>query len=308
MSETGEDCHFFMTTGCTKGTECGFRHSDAAKENPKVCRHWLSNSCSKLGCTYRHPTRTAASPAGNLGMMAAMGGMMPGFGAGVSGPGGGGGGGGGSVCVFYMKGKCNKGPACPFLHPFVDPYQMQMQMLQQMQLQQQQQQQQQQFQEEAPAPSARQNKRGPKAEREEPKKPKEKRELSESEKEALLAKPLKSGTVSKKSKQDKPRTEIAAAAPAAKRVKPAAVATPVATAAPVQIKSLAQIMAEKNKGGSGGVSPVAAASAAPAAPAAANAGDKKKKSQEDAVDAELRAMGLDPKDLDMDAEEVDIVM
>jgi hypothetical protein len=36
MAETGEDCHFFMTTGCTKGAECGFRHSSAAKDNEKV--------------------------------------------------------------------------------------------------------------------------------------------------------------------------------------------------------------------------------------------------------------------------------
>ena len=294
MSETGEDCHFFMTTGCTKGAECGFRHSDAAKENPKVCRHWLSNTCSKLGCTYRHPTRPTAPPAANLGMMAAMGGMLPMFG-GAGAPGG------ANVCVFYMKGKCNKGPACPFLHPFVDPYQMQMQMLQQ----QQQMQQQQAFQEEAPAP--RQHKRGPKAESEEPKKPKEKRPLSEAEKEALLAKPLKAGTMSKKFKEDK-RAAAAAEppaaivpAPAAKRVKPVSAPPSAANAAPVQIKSLAQIMAEKKAaGGSGAVAATTATTA--------TTGDKKKKSQEEAVDAELRAMGLDPKDLDMDAEDVDIVM
>ncbi len=213
MSETGEDCHFFMTTGCSKGAECSFRHSSAAKETTTVCRHWLSNSCSKLGCTFRHPTRQAAAAA-PAAMAMGMGGMGMGMGLGGAPP--------PNMCVFFMKGKCNKGANCPFLHHFMDPFQMQMQMFQQQQMQQLAQQQHQQqggyFEETQTRPQKR-NERGERgqktggsgggrvvrgeAEEDKKKQPREKRPLSEAEKEALLAKPLQAGSVSKKF-NDKP--------------------------------------------------------------------------------------------------------
>ncbi len=36
-ANTGEDCHFFLTSECTKGEACPFRHSEAAKANTSVC-------------------------------------------------------------------------------------------------------------------------------------------------------------------------------------------------------------------------------------------------------------------------------
>ncbi len=308
MSETGEDCHFFMTTGCSKGAECSFRHSTAAKETTTVCRHWLSNSCSKLGCTFRHPTRQAAAtpPAAVMGM-----GMM-----GAPPP---------NMCVFFMKGKCNKGANCPFLHHFMDPFQMQMQLFQQQQMQQLAQQQMQQgggFFEETQTRPQKRNERGQKsggngggrvvrgeAEEEKKKQPKEKRPLSETEKEALLAKPLQAGSVSKKFKDKTAPVVIAKTeAPQSKRAKPdraslasGAPAASPAPGAPVQIKSLAQIMADKQKEKS-------VANSAGAAPVKAVDVVKKKRSQEAAVDEELLAMGLDPSDLEMGGDDVDIVM
>ncbi len=68
--------------------------------------------------------------------------------------------------------------------------------------------------------------------------------------------------------------------------------------AAVQIKTLSQIMAEKNKSGNGGAS--------------VGASEKKsdKKIAEQDVDEELLAMGLDPKDLEglAGGDDVDIVM
>ncbi|KAL6044298.1 Zinc finger CCCH domain-containing protein 34 [Balamuthia mandrillaris] len=52
------DCHFFVAGehGCSKGQECEFRHSQAAKDNPKVCKFWLQEDCLDPDCTFRHPT------------------------------------------------------------------------------------------------------------------------------------------------------------------------------------------------------------------------------------------------------------
>ncbi|KAL6070426.1 Zinc finger CCCH domain-containing protein 17 [Balamuthia mandrillaris] len=52
------DCHFFVAGehGCSKGQECEFRHSQAAKDNPKVCKFWLQEDCLNPDCKFRHPT------------------------------------------------------------------------------------------------------------------------------------------------------------------------------------------------------------------------------------------------------------
>merc|ERR1711931_478826 len=31
------DCQYFMTSGCTRGEVCYYRHSTTAKDNPEVC-------------------------------------------------------------------------------------------------------------------------------------------------------------------------------------------------------------------------------------------------------------------------------
>jgi len=52
------DCHFFISSTCDKGSECEFRHSEAAKSNDTNCKHWLEkiNGCTNVGCRFRHPT------------------------------------------------------------------------------------------------------------------------------------------------------------------------------------------------------------------------------------------------------------
>jgi hypothetical protein len=296
MAETGEDCHFFMTSGCTKGAECGFRHSSAAKDNTMVCRHWNQHGCTKLGCTFRHPTRpvtpVAAAPMMGMGMP-----MMP-FGMGAMGAAG------GNVCSYFLKGTCKKGASCTFSHAVMDPYQMQMQFLQQQQQlfqQQQQQQQQQQYDGGSGGGSgsggkSQRRERKERRDEQEPYVPKEKRALTEGEKEALLSKPLQAGTQSKRFKEDKkPAPAVIAVV---SQSKPPLPKKPKEVSAAVQIKTLSQIMAEKNKSGNGGAS--------------VGASEKKseKKIAEQDVDEELLAMGLDPKDLEglAGGDDVDIVM
>mmetsp|Transcript_39816 Transcript_39816/g.52473 ORF Transcript_39816/g.52473 Transcript_39816/m.52473 type:complete len:532 (+) Transcript_39816:112-1707(+) len=101
------DCHFFMTTGCTKGDACLYRHSELAKSNPSVvCHFWMKGHCANgESCKFVHPSDMAMPHF-----------MMPPqlpFSA-VSGdkskvP-----------CHFFMSSKCLKGQACPFLHPGVE--------------------------------------------------------------------------------------------------------------------------------------------------------------------------------------------
>lgn len=214
-------------------------------------------------------------------------GMMPFGGAGA----------GGNVCSFFLKGNCKKGAQCPFSHSLVDPFQAQMQQL--MFLQQQQQALQQQLQQQqhyegggGSGKQRREKKERPERQERQERAPKEKRALTEAEKEALLSKPLAAGTQSKRFKEDKKPAApaaVVASAPIANRpgVKKAAPSTGA-----VQIKTLSQIMAEKNSG--------------------KNSEKKTEKKVQQSVDDELLAMGLDPKDLEGfgggDGDDVDIVI
>lgn len=53
------DCHFFLTTGCTNGYLCRYRHQEEIKNNPNTpeCRNWLNYNCSDANCHYKHSPR-----------------------------------------------------------------------------------------------------------------------------------------------------------------------------------------------------------------------------------------------------------
>ncbi|CAI5470977.1 unnamed protein product [Closterium sp. Yama58-4] len=40
---------------CKKGATCEFRHSEAARRNPRDCYYWMSWGCNKADCAFRHP-------------------------------------------------------------------------------------------------------------------------------------------------------------------------------------------------------------------------------------------------------------
>eukprot|EP00239_Pterosperma_sp_CCMP1384_P006397 CAMPEP_0197856286 /NCGR_PEP_ID=MMETSP1438-20131217/28292_1 /TAXON_ID=1461541 /ORGANISM="Pterosperma sp., Strain CCMP1384" /LENGTH=309 /DNA_ID=CAMNT_0043471695 /DNA_START=505 /DNA_END=1431 /DNA_ORIENTATION=- len=88
-----EDCYYFFFKTCTKGANCEFRHSDAAKERWTVCRYWVGGYCGTGNdCVYRHPSRADMSWSWTPNPAE-------------------------TVCTFFKRGTCTKGAACPFVHP-----------------------------------------------------------------------------------------------------------------------------------------------------------------------------------------------
>lgn len=135
MAQINEDCAFFLSTGCNKGDACLFRHSQAVKDNANasVCNYWLNGHCSRLSCQFRHPTL----PKQPVAPFPAMPQLMAG-------------------CKYFMQGTCRNGAACPFGHGYQAPMfapqqQFRQQQQQQQQFRQQPQQQQRQKRERPPA-------------------------------------------------------------------------------------------------------------------------------------------------------------
>lgn len=311
--------------GCTKGEACEFRHSAAAKENPSVCQFWLNGNCGKLACPYRHPTipRGPASVA-PIPPHHMQGRGYPVHHAQVPGP-----------CVFFMAGMCKKGANCPFQHPgvgdmghgqgqryggpmdgaYAQGYEEGGEEEEEEEQQHQQQQQQ-----------VRQQRRGQKREvivrqKEENGGVVKKKELTREERDALLSKPLSGAALSSKKGTKKEREEEplvrAPVEPEKKRGKPE---KPVVVEAkgktPVRVKTLAEIMAEKD--GSGAV--VEAEKKKPivvegkkvvAAPASSTVVAKKNEAMNKpkTMEAELLELGIDLNDIpdgEDDASDADI--
>lgn len=42
---------------CMQGSECEYRHSDAARMNPRDCWYWFHGNCANPKCSFRHPVR-----------------------------------------------------------------------------------------------------------------------------------------------------------------------------------------------------------------------------------------------------------
>ncbi|KAI5081812.1 hypothetical protein GOP47_0001555 [Adiantum capillus-veneris] len=51
------DCVYFLASPltCKKGADCEYRHSEAARVNPRDCWYWLSGNCLNASCSFRHP-------------------------------------------------------------------------------------------------------------------------------------------------------------------------------------------------------------------------------------------------------------
>ncbi|KAH7424098.1 hypothetical protein KP509_12G089800 [Ceratopteris richardii] len=118
-----------MISMLDQGTDCEYRHSKAARLNPRDCRFWLAGNCLNSSCPFRHPpldgrpvTSVATISHGTGGsstissVMAAAPSVQS-TSAAVSVP---------SPasksavpCFFFSEGYCTKGVKCPFSHaPF----------------------------------------------------------------------------------------------------------------------------------------------------------------------------------------------
>ncbi|KAI5185134.1 hypothetical protein NEHOM01_0639 [Nematocida homosporus] len=49
-----EDCFYFMTSSCARGSACTFRHSTAAKNSSTTCSNWTNGIECPDSCMYRH--------------------------------------------------------------------------------------------------------------------------------------------------------------------------------------------------------------------------------------------------------------
>ncbi|EFJ28110.1 hypothetical protein SELMODRAFT_441325 [Selaginella moellendorffii] len=97
------DCVYFLASPltCKKGEECEFRHSEAARINPRDCWYWVSGSCLNRDCPFRHPPLEAGNPTPGQQQPASNKGRTP--------------------CYFFIQGYCAKGDRCPFLHGVPKP-------------------------------------------------------------------------------------------------------------------------------------------------------------------------------------------
>ncbi|WVZ96750.1 hypothetical protein U9M48_042351 [Paspalum notatum var. saurae] len=94
------DCVSFLASrfACTKGTNCEFRHCEAARFNSS-CWYWFQGNCVNPSCTFRHPpldqTKTLADP------------LLSSASASIKAA---------NPCYFYYNLYCKKGDNCPFQH------------------------------------------------------------------------------------------------------------------------------------------------------------------------------------------------
>ncbi|XP_042505858.1 zinc finger CCCH domain-containing protein 32-like [Macadamia integrifolia] len=115
------DCVYFLASPltCKKGNECEYRHSEAARINPRDCWYWMNGNCLNPKCAFRHPpldgligTPGAPSvgllsmpPSQNVALQ-----LPPGHTPAYSltkQP---------VPCYYFQKGLCLKGDRCSFMH------------------------------------------------------------------------------------------------------------------------------------------------------------------------------------------------
>lgn len=112
----GTDCIYYLASPltCNKGSECEYRHSDAARVNPRDCWYWFNGNCANAKCSFRHPPlddllgapatpRAPQQPAPQVPVPAKA--VPPNGTAKPVVP-----------CYYFQKGMCAKGNLCTFSH------------------------------------------------------------------------------------------------------------------------------------------------------------------------------------------------
>eukprot|EP01137_Pigoraptor_chileana_P004573 Opistho-2@2696 len=56
MARTGDDCRFFLSAACMKGSMCPYRHCEGAISATEVCDAWEFGKCTTEDCPKRHNT------------------------------------------------------------------------------------------------------------------------------------------------------------------------------------------------------------------------------------------------------------
>ncbi|CAF0864086.1 unnamed protein product [Adineta ricciae] len=65
MHKSNEDCFYFLTSSCTKGPLCTFRHSPLALASNTICASWSRGNCLDPACPHRHTKPTPRPMIGN---------------------------------------------------------------------------------------------------------------------------------------------------------------------------------------------------------------------------------------------------
>ncbi|CAF3412578.1 unnamed protein product [Rotaria socialis] len=60
MHKSNEDCFYFLTSLCAKGSSCTYRHSPLALTCNVICPAWLRGNCLDPACPFRHTTAQRA--------------------------------------------------------------------------------------------------------------------------------------------------------------------------------------------------------------------------------------------------------
>ncbi|CAF2041088.1 unnamed protein product [Rotaria magnacalcarata] len=54
MQKSNDDCYYFLTSSCAKGSTCSYRHNSAVLTCNTMCPDWLRGSCIDSACQLRH--------------------------------------------------------------------------------------------------------------------------------------------------------------------------------------------------------------------------------------------------------------
>ncbi|MCO5570580.1 hypothetical protein L7F22_024305 [Adiantum nelumboides] len=106
------DCIYFLASPltCKKGSTCEYRHSEAARMNPRDCWFWKAGNCLNPHCSFRHlpldgKSVSAASVASTSSAPVVMQ-LAPATPLNKS----------KTPCYFFSQGYCAKNDKCPFVH------------------------------------------------------------------------------------------------------------------------------------------------------------------------------------------------